>query len=384
VQEKAEAQQSAGVDAVRSRLIDRQPGDKILTDETDREAARTLLGAGKKRKKKSQAVPLLQRTWVKAAGILLLLAAIGVAVWLFSRPPSAEKLYHRIETLMASQDPADQRKAFEDAIPKYLNHYRKRDDDRTRQVREWQSQLGVRLEEEDLADIRKKAKVIKFEKMDALTEGQRVAYRATLAEDEGDLTRAAVLWKQVADKEPDGTNGYLAEVARRRLAVVQQGVAERAASLDKLLAKTHDSRDESFAKTGLKGEPEKEAFRALRYERFGDLFEARRRWVALKEKAQDKPAERVWFLLAANRVREVGKKLPREVENETAARLKVVEGRLGAAREEAAARHEAAAEAICLDIRALYADGAPKEFADVVRANDKLLGELEKVLPLPK
>jgi len=388
VQEKAEAQQSAGVDAVRSRLIDRQPGDKILTDETDREAARTLLGAGKKRKKKSQAVPLLQRTWVKAAGILLLLAAIGVVFWLVFKPPSAETLYAKIEKRLAADTPEGRRAAF-GLVQEYLMRYGTRDDERTRRVRALDYELGVEKVARDLEDIKKKTKLVKIEKMDALSKAARLAYDASQAEEAGDLTTAARTWQKIEQEHNTGEGRYWTALGKQHLANFDE-VGKKLKDLNGLLTGIHENRDEGLARGKLEGDFTPEAFRALRYERFGDLFEARRRWAALMEKAQDKPEERVWFLLGASKAREVAAALRKArlhaVKDETAARLKIVEGRLDAAREEAGrdAASKAAAEAICLDIRALYGDGAPKEFADVVRANEKLLGELEKVLPLPK
>ena len=53
IQEKVEAQQSAGVEAARKRRADRLPAERTaVVDEGDKETARLLAGKTKKKKKK--------------------------------------------------------------------------------------------------------------------------------------------------------------------------------------------------------------------------------------------------------------------------------------------------------------------------------------------
>src|SRR5262249_44822780 len=71
--EKVEAQQSAGVDAIRGRSAD-HPSRRARLDEEDKDAARTLLGKKKKRRKK-KGVSFHHQVWFKGA-----LLALGLVV----------------------------------------------------------------------------------------------------------------------------------------------------------------------------------------------------------------------------------------------------------------------------------------------------------------
>src|SRR5262249_14876090 len=87
IQEKVEAQQSAGVDAVRSRAADR-PREQARLDAEDKEAARSLLGKKRKKGRKKSSVPFHQRLWFKAGLFSALLVGIGFVFYLafFKRP----------------------------------------------------------------------------------------------------------------------------------------------------------------------------------------------------------------------------------------------------------------------------------------------------------
>src|SRR5262249_18341323 len=90
IQEKVEAQQSAGVEAVRRRVMDRGPGQK-RPDEEDKEAARILM-TGRGRRRKQVKKRFYQKVWLQAAGLLLALGVVGTLLYLVFRPPSADKL----------------------------------------------------------------------------------------------------------------------------------------------------------------------------------------------------------------------------------------------------------------------------------------------------
>src|SRR5438093_2297895 len=90
VLEKVEARQSAGVERAKAGSV----------AEADRTTAYSLLEKKKKKKsakKQEKATPWYQRTWLKAAGLLLALAGVGLAGWLILKPVSQEKLYKNIE-----------------------------------------------------------------------------------------------------------------------------------------------------------------------------------------------------------------------------------------------------------------------------------------------
>src|SRR5262249_1359851 len=125
IQEKIEAQQSAGVEAVRRRLIDRT-GRQKRPGEEDREAARVLI-TGKGRRRKQAKKRFYQRVWFQAIGLLLALGVVGTLLYLVFRPPSADLLYQQAKKVMQSGTFEEQEKA--DAagpIAQYLHHYRNR------------------------------------------------------------------------------------------------------------------------------------------------------------------------------------------------------------------------------------------------------------------
>src|SRR5262249_18241888 len=226
VQEDLEALKSEGAAAARSRAIDRAPDGRPVTDE-DRDAAQALLGAKKKKRKKRAAkVPFYRQIWFQAAGMAGLLLALAAVLYVLLRPPSAETLYKRIDRLMASEDPADWKRAFDGPIQEYQRRYGTRDDERTRKVEAWESRVGVLKAEEELEDVKRKAKKIDVEKMDDLSGLQKVALRASQAEDDGDLGEALRLWGEVAaGKQEKRDDRYVVEVARRRDEQFRQALA---------------------------------------------------------------------------------------------------------------------------------------------------------------
>ncbi len=370
VVEKVEARQSAGLDAARSRAVDRRRGE-ARPDEQDREAARTLLTGGKKkRKKKTAHVPFYRQLAFQAAGIVCLLAATAFAIYLVLRPPSAEKLYGRIEKLMAKDDEEARRAAFQGPIREYLRRYGALDDDNTRRVRDWDTRIGVEVAERELADLKQKVKKIDVSKMDALTEAARKALIAAQAEDDGDFERATRAWQEIAREHRDD-EPYFAELARRRVEVQYAEMGQRLKGLDR-----HFHEIKEFGREPqIASETERRAFTALRYERFGDLFEAHRRWSSLREDLETRPQERAWFLAAGSKARAF-KGRPTDVKDETEARLAVLRRNLAEAKKQSATS-VLRTRAICLDVLALYGRSPEKEFREPVEAARKLLKEVD-------
>src|SRR5262249_14750610 len=121
IAEKVTAQQSAGVEFVKSQAVDRLKGG-LKGDEADREAALTLHKAVTKRKLKRKTTPIYQRAWFVAIGVVALLAGMGGLLWLALQPPSADSLHQDAERLMASSEPADWDKAIDrdGPVTKYM------------------------------------------------------------------------------------------------------------------------------------------------------------------------------------------------------------------------------------------------------------------------
>src|SRR5262249_23159645 len=171
-----------------------------------------------------------ERTWVKAAGLLLALAGVAFVIWLILKPPSAARLYALAEKLMNSSDPADWKKAYDGAkapIPRYLKHYGKRDDERTRQVRAWAEQVQLYKVEEELDEVvvlvREKKRDL--EKMDALSEEMQAAARAALAEYDGNVQGAHKLWEAFANEYKD-RGATWERLAQKHLALLDRVLPE--------------------------------------------------------------------------------------------------------------------------------------------------------------
>ncbi len=95
-------------------------------------------------------------------------------------------------------------------------------------------------------------------------------------------------------------------------------------------------------------EAERQAFLALRYEQFGDLERADKGYKALKEQSREAADRRVWFLLAARKLK--------DMKPTATDRRKLVKDQLTKAQELKAMKEWQGAQSICLDIIALYGD----------------------------
>ena len=373
VLEKVEAMQSAGVDAVRGGAARRLAGEEP-PDDTDRAAAQTLLsGAKKKRKKKAVNVPFYRRGWFQAVGIVGLLAALGLVLFLLLRPDGADTLYKRIDRLMASKDPADHKRAFEGPIQKYLGRYRSHDEARTKQVKKWDEQVGVRLEEEGLdKTLQLVARGRDLDKMDALSSLQRAAVRAAQAEEKGHLDEAVKLWTDIKGGDAESREDpYVKVLAERHLAAIQ-ALGGRLQLLER-----HWPRVPVPAKEPpIEDAVERKAFAAYRYERFGDPFEARRQWEELRDQLQGQPEQRAWFLLAASEGRKIK---PPKGEDEKDFRLNLLKDRLAEAQQLKKKGELGAAEVICANIRALYSKTPRKEVAEFAAKAQALFDDIQKL-----
>src|SRR5205807_1832129 len=148
--------------------------------------------------KKVEKVPFFRTIWFQALGILALVSALGLVLYLLFKPISEEKLYTRIERLMTSKETEDRRTALEGPVKEYLRRFGSENSEKTAQVRRWQTEAGLEMAEEDLASIKAKvANGFKLEKMTALSEAGRTAVRASQAEDEGNLEEGLRLWQEV-------------------------------------------------------------------------------------------------------------------------------------------------------------------------------------------
>src|SRR5262249_17906967 len=211
--ENFEAQQSAGLDAAKRRAVDRRSGEEA-PDEDDREAARALLGK-KKRKKKVEQVPFFRTIWFQVVGIVSLLAAMGLVLYLLLKPPSEERLYRSIELLMTSKELKDKRTAMDGPVRDYLRRFGSEDTEKVKQVRRWMEEASLELAEQDLEDLKKRTKIIDVSKMDDLPESGKLALRASKEEDEGNLDGARRIWDTIISEHAREAGNW-DELAKRR------------------------------------------------------------------------------------------------------------------------------------------------------------------------
>ena len=256
IQAKVEAQQSAGVEAAKARQMDLPPGQRVGAE--DRDITQSLLGRKKRKSKKKRKQGLARA--LQAGGLLALLVAVIAGIVLLTRPPSAEALYKQAENLMKSEKPERRDQARTGPIDKYLERFGDLDNAQTRQMRLW-------ADDYDAADYEKKldrhVRYTKLQKglpVEAQTKAEEIAFRAAVAEGEGDRTEAGRLWKQVL--ETDSGTG-LSVVARRHLDAIR-AIDKEDEHLDMQRMRLRDDRVEPELDVW-----RKEAFLARRQEQLG-------------------------------------------------------------------------------------------------------------------
>jgi serine/threonine-protein kinase len=356
IQEKVEAQQSAGVEAARARLLDRPRGERNPSEE-DKDAARTLITGRGRPKKKRKKKPLHRQAWLQALGLLLLLGGVIGLLAVFLRPPSADKLYGQAKGLMESNDPDKQEAARDGPIKEYLQRYGGAPGEQTDQVRRWAEDVDVaRLEK--LLDRYRRWKRKGGLKPQAKDESDESAYKAAEAEEAGERPKARALWQQLQE------GGGWAPLARRHLQALE-AIKAKEEELGRVFDLIYDGRP-----TPLTGH-DLDAFVALRYARFGDRLTAHDRFVVLKKSVEEDADQRFWFLFAAAKARELADGLKERKQTEED-RDKLVRKKV----EGAQARFRKGGTSllqlreIALDVIALYANNP--DLADAVGAAREL------------
>jgi predicted Ser/Thr protein kinase len=369
IQEKVETQQSAGVDAVRRRLIDRTPGHKRL-DEEDKDAARTLLTGKGKAKRKQTKKPFYQKVWVQAIGLLLALGVVGTLLYLVFRPPSADKLYRQAKAVMDSGNFAEQEKGIEaeGAITKYLRYYGSEQNDRTREVNAWRDKIET-IQGERLLDnyMQKRNGPLKVQAQNKTEEN---AFAAVVAEEEGDVVVASEKWQTIT------TEGALSKWMR----VAEKHLAELKAldQIEKEFQQLYDRIRTNSEEPTITDDHQHQAFHAWRAEHsvVGDKGLAKSLYKALKEDLAKEPRPRNrWYLFAAANNKRLG-----EISTDKDDIKKKVVERLQMVRDQLAKKPPEIpkfdARFVCLDVLALY--GPEKWMKDIVNDAKKLLEEIRQ------
>jgi predicted Ser/Thr protein kinase len=235
VLEKAAKGHSAGVDAVTARAGDRRVQSNV-TDETDREAARTLRSVLGKKKIRKKSVPIFRKLWFVAIAAVFFLTAFAVVLWLLLRPPSAGDLYAQAERKMAN--PATYGEALADSygrdgpIRKFLKIHS--NDPKAEQVRKWEDLAEVTLLNERLHKMAT-AKGPLAPKPH--TEFERLAVEAVKYDDFGDLIYAAHYWADAGNHIIDADTSkarFEKKLADDRVAELQKKWQDEAKTLPKM------------------------------------------------------------------------------------------------------------------------------------------------------
>ncbi len=301
-----------------------------------------------------------------------MLALIVGVLFVVLQPPNPHSLYVRAKKLMESPNPESHEKAYADdgPIKSYLARYASIKNDETAQVLQWKKVCDVEECEQQLQvtlNLHKKGL-----KSDPVSEAEGDAKTAALADERGDLAEAVHLWQDMKQKYGDDAWGV---VAADHLAA-DQNVANREKELaDKL---------NQFHKTGtepaLESEPAKEAYKALRYENFGDLLTAKTLYDRIKGESGKAPDSHFWELYAAWRLKGLEAKPKPEDPNY---RKGLVGSALKACEQQIADEQPKEARAIALDVVALY-DDDPDLKTEVGRARailKQLSGAAGKPVP---
>jgi len=367
IEEKVQAQQSVGAEVANARRADRPVGAAPLSA-ADKDAAKSLRG-GERKKKRRKARP---KVWVRAVPIALgLLVLVGVAGYLafgnVFRPETAESALAKAEAAPAGESRIE-------AVTAFLAAHGAKGGPAVEKARE----LFVR-EQEVIAEaglLNRHRRAIKLaEGYDA--EGYPLAMQAIDAEAGGELTRAAELWSQVRKRVPEADPAKLTtedEVTRCRLGWVAEKRLKdikvlAPAALKRVQADIESERRAEVFRVADTATPDGLALTAVRLENFGDKPKARARWDQLAKLTARDAEQRPWALVAAERGAGAPKE-PADKAKDAAARLALVTAKIDAL--------EARAKALetdgnpgpaqrdirngCRDILTLYADESGEAF----------------------
>lgn len=283
IKNKVEVKQSAGVERALMRKVDRTK-DMARLNETEKDAARALVGKKKRKKKK---IPFYQKGWfvvVSVAGVLL---CVGVFVYfVFLRPPSLQSLYDETAKLMKEGDFDSLLEARRGPLASFFTYYAGNDGELAKQMRLWSDEADCKVYDHWLHN--RLGRIAPDEK------GEATARQALHQEDEGKLPEALKTWQKLAqqkgseDKEEHGWG------------LVGEKYAGELLKLDALMK----SLQKKVKEKAFEGESaqEKLAVQALRA---SEDSAAKGLWEKLKDETRNKADQRQWYLFAAYKLRKL-------------------------------------------------------------------------------
>ncbi len=287
IREKVASQTSAGLEAARKRKIDRSTMELPL-DEADKEAARTLLG----KKKKKKTVPVYRRGWFTVSAVAAVLVALGIGFYLaFLKVPSPESYVETATSQLKSSDFAT-RKEGRATIDEFLRHYK--DHDKAKMMQSLADQF-------DLEECDKQMHNRRNARFKAEPGAESLAREALDYEDLGKLAEALQPWTQLV-KFKEKTNaedrawGLVGEKYLKELRSVSKLYEDLTVKVKKEITTGNKSLGETKAE-GL-------ALDAVRKEATNQA-QALNAWNDLKTQTKDDADNRRWYLLAAQKHREL-------------------------------------------------------------------------------
>lgn len=298
IEEDAFARKSVGLAKAEARTPKplNQGGEKM--DAADKEAARALRGKRKKARKPAE-VPLLQRKWVQAVGLVAALAAVAGVAYYLLKPVPPERLYAAVER-------ADTPEAKLAAAEKFLESYGPQGGEMVEKAAAVFREGKVREREKQLKN-RHDANLSRPADADD-PEAYSAAWAALEAERDGRLDQAEAQWIKVKGRFPDEAKlpfatkegelgkarwGWLAE---KRLA----DIAAARAEIDRLRKKIAEARLYEQPMPTDKTSPESLAVKILRLRAFGDPDRAARVCDTLIHLTEKDPDRHVWYLFATS------------------------------------------------------------------------------------
>ena len=343
VAEKIQAQSSAGVDAVRTRVGDRK-SVRSTTDTKDRKAARTLLeNTGKKKRKKSQKKRVYEQPWFQAIGLASMLAAIAAIVYVAFQKPKEDVLFQQVQKEVESGDYYSKLKAKKDGpIYQYLRYYGKSGTYKADQVQGWADDIDVSQLERALANP----------KWPTENDAEKTAQRAWSSEEIADYSDAKAKWIEVRDspyvKTPEGR--ILNIVTQRHLRDLDKADADEVQLGNRVVEAQNDRKLHVPA-----DEPEHSAAMAVRYEALGDWGRAKACWIKVipNEASKGSDTMRSWNILARRKTKEMVSKLtaPDAEHDEDKVRLAALDAKF---KEISALDRPVVARTKCEDVIDLY------------------------------
>jgi serine/threonine-protein kinase len=360
VRAKVGSQKSAGVEVARS-------GKKraLKSDRADRNTAETLRMSTLTKRHKKKSRTLGERTWFQVSAASLLLLVVAGVIYMATRPPSAQSLFEKAKTLMQSSDRDNWLAAREGPIRDFRKYYPRLQTSESEKIDAWSDQVDLDQTERQLRNRMRM-------KMTADDAPERLAQSATRSEQAGELSLAVEAWQkmsQVAEKE-SAERGWLL-LADRRLADLRE--CERQEGL--LKARLDQSRRRDGPAPPDK-DPDREAYRAIRAEQFGDGSMALSAWQKIKGTTDESSSDRVWYLLSLKKSIELTGKAWRG-SDEREARIALVTDKLTQA-SEMRKNAPALARSIYQDIAALYGQSPEPAIAGDAAIAQKALEDIDR------